>query len=128
MPLEQNRSLDVRWTGANLGAVAAACLVAAAGLVLSFAAGRFELGSTPAVDSARVAAVRQRVNPNTASFSSLRRLPDLGPAHAKAILDYRAAHGPAPFRTADDLTRIPGIKAATVANFRDYLDFTPAGD
>ena len=127
MDSQPNSRLDPRWTGANLGAVAAVCVAAAGALVFSCAAGRFELGQSPAVDPLRVQAARERVNPNTAGFASLRRLPELGPAHAKAILDYRAAHGGAPFRKAEDLTQVHGLGPATVAAIREYLDFAPAG-
>jgi competence ComEA-like helix-hairpin-helix protein len=127
MDPQPNRRLDPRWTGANLGAIAAVCLAAAGALVFSCAAGRFELGASPAVDPARVQSARERVNPNTAGFSSLRRLPELGPVRAKQIIDYREAHGPAPFRQADDLMQVRGLGPATVATIRDYLDFAAAG-
>jgi competence ComEA-like helix-hairpin-helix protein len=125
MPPEPNRRLDPRWTGANLRAATAVCLAAALGLALTCAAGRFELGDSPAVDPARVQSARERVNPNTAGFSSLRRLPELGPVRAQAIVDYLAAHGPAPFQRPEDLEQVRGIGPATAQAIRDYLDFGP---
>ena len=130
---QPDRRLDLRWTGANLGAVILLCLLAAAALSIRAAASCFELGDRPAVDERRVQAAAERVNPNTASAASLRRLPRVGPEHLRAILDYRAAHdgpagasgGPA-FRDANDLSRVRGIGQATLQTFRDYLEF-PAG-
>jgi len=106
------------------------CLLAGAALAAR-AAGSFELGDRPAVDSRRVQAAAERVNPNTASAASLRRLPRIGPEHLRLILDYRAAHdrdagGGLAFRDANDLMRIRGIGPPTLQAFRDYLEFPPA--
>ena len=68
----------------------------------------------------RVAAATQRVDPNTATVASLRRLPNIGPAKARAIVAYRRTH-PAVFRTADDLARVRGIGPGTVARIARYL-------
>jgi competence protein ComEA len=55
--------------------------------------------------AAQVAA-GERVNLNTATQEELVALPGLGPAKAKAIIDYRAAH---PFRTVDEVKNVRGI-------------------
>ena len=124
-----DRRLDFRWTGANLRAMLVLCLLSAAALAAR-AAGRFELGGRPAVDARRVQAAAERVNPNTASAASLRRLPKIGPEHLRGILDYRAAYsaggGEPAFRDANDLMRVRGIGLLTLHAFRDYLEFPPA--
>ena len=120
--------MDARWTGANLGAALILSLAAAGALAWRAASGRFELGPSPAAEERRVEATRERVNPNTASLPSLRRLPGLGPIRAAAILDYRQASGrPAPFRSLKDLESVHGIGPATAENLREYLEFPPAG-
>ena len=125
-PASSDRRLDLSWTGANLGAVLFLCLLAAVALAIHAAAGHFDLGDRPAVDAPRVQAVAERVNPNSASPASLRRLPRIGPEHLRGILEYRQAHGPESFRDANDLTHIRGIGPLTLQAFRDYLEF-PAG-
>lgn len=70
----------------------------------------------------------ERVNPNEAPAASLMRLPQIGPARARAIVAHRdrvdsqAKPQPA-FRTADDLQRIKGIGPATVEGIRPWLQF-----
>lgn len=63
------------------------------------------------------------VNPNTADFESLVRLPSIGPARAKAIIEYRRQTDGAAFENADDLQKIKGIGPKTVDKIRDYLYF-----
>ena len=55
----------------------------------------------------------QKVNLNTATAAQLERLPEIGAATARAIVAYRLAHGP--FARLDDLRRVKGIGARTVA-------------
>ena len=59
------------------------------------------------------------VNINTADAAELEKLPGIGPAKAAAILAYRQAHGP--FRKAEDLMQVPGIKEATFAKLAAYV-------
>jgi competence protein ComEA len=47
------------------------------------------------------------VNINTATEAELDKLPGVGPAKAKAIIEDRKKNGP--FKTADDLKRVKGI-------------------
>ncbi|WP_100488652.1 helix-hairpin-helix domain-containing protein [Sporolactobacillus pectinivorans] len=48
-----------------------------------------------------------KVNINTADETDLQNLSGIGPAKAKAILQYREEHGP--FKSVDDLTNVSGI-------------------
>jgi len=48
----------------------------------------------------------ERVNLNTATQEELVALPGVGPAKAKAIIDYRTAH---PFKTVDEVKNVRGI-------------------
>ena len=47
------------------------------------------------------------VNINTASSSELEALPGIGPAKAKAIVDYRQQHGA--FKSVEELKNVKGI-------------------
>lgn len=74
------------------------------------------------VISARAAAAEEKIDPNTASVASLRRLPGIGPIKAHAIVEYRekVAGGNA-FGTLDELTAVRGIGPGIVRNIRPYV-------
>jgi competence protein ComEA len=56
------------------------------------------------------------VDLNSASPDELDSLPGVGPATAKAIVDYRTRHGR--FRSVDDLLAVPGIGPAKLATLK----------
>lgn len=58
------------------------------------------------------------VNINTANSTQLTQLPGVGPAIAQKIIDYRTANGP--FSSVDDLTKVPGIGAAKLAQIKSH--------
>lgn len=58
------------------------------------------------------------VNINTANAAQLTQLPGVGPAIAQKIIDYRTANGP--FTSIDDLTKVPGIGVAKLAQIKSH--------
>ncbi|MBF0931260.1 MAG: ComEA family DNA-binding protein, partial [Actinomyces graevenitzii] len=58
------------------------------------------------------------VNINTAPATQLTQLPGVGPAIAQKIIDYRTANGP--FTSVDDLTKVPGIGTAKLAQIKSH--------
>ena len=58
------------------------------------------------------------VNINTANATQLTQLPGVGPAIAQKIIDYRTANGP--FTSVDDLTKVPGIGTAKLAQIKSH--------
>lgn len=58
------------------------------------------------------------VNINTANATQLTQLPGVGPAIAQKIIYYRTANGP--FTSVDDLTKVPGIGAAKLAQIKSH--------
>ncbi len=62
----------------------------------------------------------ERIDPNRDSEVELARLPGVGPALARRIVESREVEGA--FRTPEDLARVAGIGEATVARLRTVLD------
>jgi len=63
------------------------------------------------------------VNVNTANESELQALTGIGPAKAKAIIEYRTKNGA--FKTVDDLLKVPGIGPAVLGKMK--ADVTLSG-
>ncbi len=70
-----------------------------------------------------VGAAWAQININTATKEQLDGLKGIGPTKAQAIIDYRTKNGP--FKTVDDLEKVPGIGPATMKDVRK--DITVAG-
>ena len=62
------------------------------------------------------------VNINTATKEQLDSLKGIGPTKAQAIIDYRAKHGP--FKSVDDLEKVPGIGPGTLKDIRNDITVT----
>jgi competence protein ComEA len=70
------------------------------------------------------AALAESVDINTADVQALAQVLDgVGPAKAKAIVEYRQANGP--FKTVDDLERVPGIGKSTMEKNRSRMSVDP---
>lgn len=65
------------------------------------------------------------VDINTADAAALEQVKGLGPAKAAAIVDYRKANGP--FKSVDDLVKVPGIGEKTVEQLRDQVSIGTRG-
>ena len=64
----------------------------------------------------------QKININTATAEELDRLPGIGPAKAKAIIDYRNQNGD--FKTSEDIQKVKGIKAGEFSKIKDFIKIT----
>ncbi|HEY8256018.1 MAG TPA: ComEA family DNA-binding protein [Gemmatimonadales bacterium] len=69
--------------------------------------------------SAQPAAPPGELDLNSASADALDGLPGIGPTRAASIVQYRARHGP--FRSVEELGRVPGMGPAALARVRDHL-------
>jgi competence ComEA-like helix-hairpin-helix protein len=61
------------------------------------------------------------VNVNTATAAELELLPQIGPALASRIIDYRTAHGL--FKSASDLDKVRGIGPKTLAKLKGLIRY-----
>jgi competence protein ComEA len=59
-----------------------------------------------------------QVNINTAEADQLEELPEVGPATAESIVEYRRTNGL--FRSVDELEEIPGIGPATIEQIEPF--------
>ncbi|MDP1559369.1 MAG: ComEA family DNA-binding protein [Nitrosomonas sp.] len=59
------------------------------------------------------------INVNTASQSELETLQGIGPAKAKAIIEYREKNGP--FVSKDDLQKVDGIGPGIIKQLRENI-------
>jgi competence protein ComEA len=69
-------------------------------------------------------AAGERLDPNTASATDLRRLPRVSRALAERIVARRAERGP--YRTLADLDSVPGVGEGTLERIAPYLALAPA--
>lgn len=59
------------------------------------------------------------IDVNSAPAVELETLPRIGPKLAERVIEHRRRHGP--FRSVDDLGRVPGIGPKTVEQLRPYV-------
>jgi competence protein ComEA len=59
------------------------------------------------------------VNINTADAATLQQINGIGPAKAKAIVEYRTANGP--FATVDDLIKVSGIGEKSLERLKPQI-------
>ena len=85
------------------------------------AAGRVPLRETEAGDPAEPG---ERLDINTATARELEELPWIGPARAKAIVDYRNEHGP--FEKIEEIVRVKGIGPKTLEALKGKIQVGPS--
>jgi hypothetical protein len=88
-------------------------------------------GSDVRLITSRPRLAQNSIDPNTADWASLVRLPGVGPARATKLLNFRAAAqkahpGRAVFRALSDLRAIPTFGPKTVRRLAPWLRFSSA--
>ncbi len=62
-----------------------------------------------------------RLNVNTATAADLDKLPGIGEVLSQRMVDYRTKNGP--FRSLDDLRKVPGLAASEIEKIKDLIVF-----
>jgi competence protein ComEA len=67
--------------------------------------------------------IKYPINLNTATQQELENLPNIGPAKAAQIIEYRQQNGP--FKTISDIQNVPGIGPATFDKMKSMISVEP---
>jgi len=116
---------EILWRPGHVPALLVALLGAVGSLAWTDLRLPVRMGGVLPVDRRMAQWADVRVNPNTDSAASLRRLPGLGPVRAGAIVAYRRAAS-RPFTQPTDLEQVPGIGPMTAQRLEPYL-YLPRG-
>lgn len=123
---QKSARYDLGWNRKNQAALLLICAVAGALLAASGRAGQVRRSDQLPLNPQRVKAAAERIDPNTATAASLRRLPGIGATIAGRIVEFRRSHGGMTFRRPGDLAAVNRIGPAMVRKLEPYLKF-PAG-
>ncbi len=113
---------DLAWPRGDLAPLIWLCLLAGAAVIYAGRPERLWFASEPPIDAGRIALAAEKINPNTATVASLRRLGGIGRVKAEAIVSYRDPNGPV-FGDPNDLKSVPGIGPQTVRRISPHLVF-----
>lgn len=117
------------WTRANIIACLVLAIAVSALVLWQFAGRGHYIGVDIPIERELVASATARINPNTATAAELSTMPNIGPALAQRIIDYRlrfqAENRPetVAFIEPADLQNIKGIGPKTVEKLAPYLSF-----
>ena len=118
-------------TRGNLLTALVLSLAAAGGLAgVAAEKGSFQPQATAGVNYDKVEMANQKIDPNTATVVSLRRLYRMGPKLAEAVVQYRrehaAAKGGRAFVFAEDLEAVKGIGPEMAGAYREHMSLPSA--
>ena len=129
LALQRNRSNSkVFWSRTDCKALLVLLIIWCIILVYRFTIRDVELSARLGRNYPRVRLVNEKIDPNTASVASLRRLPMIGQAKAKQIVSYRQKHQREEqpvFGCPEDLQKVHGIGPEIVKRISRYLRFPP---
>jgi competence protein ComEA len=100
-------------------AVAILVAIALVFITTSWLVSRWERGGLVDIDNAEPLEAKFAADINSADWTELAQLPEIGEALAKRIVEWREREGA--FASHDDLDRVPGIGSKTLDRIRPYL-------
>ena len=112
---------DPRWRRGHVAVLTVMCAISGGLLAMRRVSRGPDLHEALSVDAVRAVAAVERIDPNTATIASLRRLPGIGPAKAAAIVAYREQSGRGVFRSPRDLEDVKGLGRGIVARIEPHL-------
>lgn len=113
---------DLSLDGVQLRLLAVLAIVGAAVASWSFAKD-CGYSRVPQVNPDRVSQAREFIDPNTADYASLRRLPGVGDTRARAIISYRQTCENQPaFSKLEDLKKVSGISDGTLRDAMPLME------
>ena len=115
------RVYDFSWNRGNLAALAVLCATALSLLIWQGRSREIFMGREIPVFPDKVELATERIDPNTASAASMRRLPGIGPRTAAEIVRFRQEHPGRNFHSEDDLSQVKGIGPVTVRRIGPFL-------
>ena len=77
--------------------------------------------TTAPVAASKALAIGEKVNLNMATLEQLDKIPGVGPATAKSIIQYRTTNGN--FKSFDDLLKVKGIGPKNIEKIKPFLTF-----
>jgi competence protein ComEA len=98
-------------------------VIAAAGIAVSWVRGGGPWGGLVAIDEAPAVAHQDPIDINRAEWPELTLLPGISRIMAERIVQNRREEGP--YRSIEDLCRVPGVGPKTVARLRPFIDARP---
>ena len=117
------------WTRANIIACTVLAILVSVFILWQFSGRRHYIGVNVPVEQELVDSVAVTINPNTATVAELSLMPNIGPALAERIVDYRRRyqtdHGPDvfAFTKPEDLQNVKGIGPKIAEKLAPYLCF-----
>ena len=103
------------------------CLLSASAMAASSLQRNCWLGSNAPIETSRVESASEKINPNTATFASLRRLPQIGEVKARAIITYRSSRREPAFTSLSDLDNVRGIGPGILSQISPHLELPSDG-
>src|SRR5690348_10026498 len=127
-PGEQAGPIPPPWTASQRSVLIGLLLVLATYISIRYVFNRHYVSDPQPSVPARMNELADRIDPNTADVATLAALPTIGEKRAKDIVAYREKYvrdgrKGLPYERLEDLLKIQGIGAATIAQLKPYLLF-----
>jgi competence ComEA-like helix-hairpin-helix protein len=125
---ESGGGIPSPWSASQRGVLIGLLLLLALYISIRYAVDRRYVSDPQPSIPSRLDELADRIDPNTADVATLAALPTIGEKRAKDIVAYRDkfhrdGRRGLPFERIEDLLKIQGIGAATIAQLKPYLLF-----